>query len=81
MPTLPEKLHAAMMAAAVPVSSSLMAHHLMLSTTLVNKEKSYKNLLFQQPGLLNQLQMLHKKNPTLSCQYTGQTCHTLRERF
>ena len=38
----PKKLHAAMMAVAVPVSSSLMAHHLILSTILVNKEKSYK---------------------------------------
>ena len=38
----PNNLHAAMMAAAVPVSSLLIAHHLILSTTLVNKEKSYK---------------------------------------
>ena len=39
---LPKKLHAAMMAVAVRVSSSLMAHHPILSTILVNKEKSYK---------------------------------------
>ena len=41
-PTYPKKLHAAMMTVAVPVSSSLMAHHPILSTILVNKEKSYK---------------------------------------
>ena len=42
MPTYAKKLHAAMMAVAIPVSSSLMAHHPILSTILVNKEKSYK---------------------------------------
>ena len=33
-PTLPKELHSAMMAVVVPVSSSLMAHHLILSTIL-----------------------------------------------
>ena len=45
---LPKKLHAAMMAVAIPVSSSLMAHHPILSTILVNKENLTKSvLLFQ----------------------------------
>ena len=83
MPTYPKKLHAAMMAVAVPVSSLLIAHHSVLSTILVNKEKSYKIY----PALpiifvyLINCKCCIKKDPTLPCQYIGQTCCTIRECF
>ena len=82
MPTYPKKLHAAMMAVAVPVSSSLMAHHPILSTILVNKiilqnlSCSSNNLVY----LINCKRCI-EKDPTLPCQYIGQTCRTLREHF
>ena len=70
-----------MMAVAIPVSSSLMAHHLFLCTILVNKEKSYKIYPALPTIWLNNCKCYIKKDPTLPCQYTGETCHTLRERF
>ena len=76
MPTYPKKLHAAMVAVAVPVSSSLMAHHTKSILLLQNLSCSSSNLVY----LINCKRCI-KKDPTLPCQYIGQTCRTLRERF